>query len=183
MHRAVALRVRGRERREEPRRTFEEIGARPRRSARLGSADRMPADESRVLPGRGTDGTLRRAGVRDRACRRRVREHLLHHRRKNRDRDRDERDVGVDERGRERRRRGDCSSLDGDVERRRILVPARDVGDAGAARGECRRSADEPGADDREPHCLRQTVRMSSATRNARSSDWRPLRRGSHSVS
>ena len=114
----------------------------------------MPSDEPRVVSGRGTDGTLRRAGVRDRARRRRVREHLLHHRRKNRDRDGDERDVGVDERGRERRRRSDCTSLDRDVERRRILVPARDVGDAGALCRECSGSADEAGADDREPHAV-----------------------------
>ena len=49
----------------------------------------------------------------------------------------------------------DCASLDGDVERRRILVPARDVGMPAAPRRERRGSADEAGADDREPHGVR----------------------------
>ena len=70
-------------------------------------------------------------------------------------------------------------------ERRSVLVPAHNLGDPAATSGERGGCADEAGADDRQTHVCpgRQTARMSSATRKARSSDWRPLRRGSHSVS
>lgn len=65
VHGAVAIRLDRAERREEPGRADEEIGGRAAGPARLGSADRVAANEPRVAHGCGADGTLRRPDIRD----------------------------------------------------------------------------------------------------------------------
>ena len=67
VHGAVALGLGRRERREEPRRAFEEIRARAPRTANLGAADRMPTHEPWVVSSSRADRRLRRANVGDRA--------------------------------------------------------------------------------------------------------------------
>ena len=101
------------------------------------------------------------------------------------DRDGDEHDLRAAQRRLERVGGLHGAALHGALERVRVLVPADRVAEPGALGGEPGRRADEPRPYDREPHegLRRQTVLMSSATRNARSSDCCPFRRGSHRVS
>ncbi len=68
VHEPVAIRLGCRERRQEPGRAVEEIGARMLGSARLGAADGMAADEPAGTEGRRADSNLRRAYVGNRAA-------------------------------------------------------------------------------------------------------------------
>ena len=99
VQRAVALRVGLRDRREKPRRTIEELGARVLGPARFGAADRVPSDEARIGARSAHDRALRRADVGDRAARRL--EHLCDRRSEPRDGSRDDRQLGVAHRLRE----------------------------------------------------------------------------------
>ena len=65
-------------RRHEPRGALEQVARGTVGATRLRPADRMPADEAGVVPGRGADGHLRRADVGDRAPLRRVLEDRAH---------------------------------------------------------------------------------------------------------
>ena len=94
--RAVALGLGRGQRSEKPGRALEELGARASGSARLGPADRMAADEARVVPAAAQTAvlvepasvTVQPAGAR---------EYLVHDLRKRRHGDRDERDLGLAE--------------------------------------------------------------------------------------
>ena len=182
---AVALRARSR-------RSASGTRSRPRRGRReacsapcdLRAGDRVAADEARRAAGGGDDAGLRRADVGDGRLLAGGGEHRRDLRR------RAPRSAPRRRRGRRRRppprampaastaprstAGGECVG---------VGVPAGDVGARGA-RGQADRGADQPGADDGEPlRRPRQRRRISSASRNARSSDWRAFRRGSQSVS
>ena len=169
---------------QEPRRTFEQLGGGAFGSSRLGAADRMTADEARVSAGGFADGDLGRADIRH--CGRFGREgqRLADLGRKRRDGRCHEHQVGLADRGREIVSRLDGSPLHRDAKRIRIGVPAGDALDACAASGKRGGRADQTRADDgqrTERRC--HQPRISSATRNARSSDCRAFSRGSQSVS
>ncbi len=113
-----------------------------------------------------------------------------------RDRRRDDDEVGAAHGLLERRRRVCGATLDSGCERGGIDVPA-DASVAAPPRGERDGGAHQAGTDDCDPHLpslygpLKARIRLharqgarriSSARRNARSSDWRAFRRGSSSV-
>ena len=155
--------------------------------ARLGAADRVPADEPRRAARGGADRALGRADVGDRAPSALAASTASTCAASWRDRRRDDGQLGAGERLLERARRlVDRAALDGARERVRVRIPADDASAPAALRGEADRGADQPGADDREPLTpVASSARAASArrARNARSSDWRAFRRGSQSVS
>ena len=154
VRRAVPGRLRGGERREEPGRALEQVGARARRPARLRAADRMPADEARIVSGRPADGCLRRARVGHGRVVGSEREHVVDDRRDRCDGNRDEDELRFVQGGLERRCRRHGAPLGRDLEHSGVLVPAGDRRESRAVRSETRGRADESGADDREPHAV-----------------------------
>ncbi len=180
----VALGLRLRHRRQEPGRPDEELFAAARGAARLRATHRMPADEAHAVIHRGAERGLRRADVgHGRAVgggRQRLPDPLLEGRHGRGD----DHEVGVLDRSDEAfgglvqrtPLRGDCEELG-------IRVVADDLLDPRPLRGEAHRGADQPGADDAEPADWHYVFRrMSSASRKARSSDWRAFSLGSQSV-
>ena len=148
--RAEQLRAGRRGRRQEPGRALEQLGGGALGAARLGAADRVPADEAGVAAGGGADRALRRADVGDRALvRRDARAPRARRAGSSRDRRRDER------RGR-RRRRASASVAAGSTASRsaatrehvRVGIPAAHASDARAPRGERGGRADQARPDD-----------------------------------
>ena len=148
VQRAVALRVGLRDRREEPRRAVEQLRARVLGPARLGAADRVASDETRIGARGAHDRALRRADVGDRAARRL--EHLCDRRGEPRDGSRDDRQLRVADRLRERAGSLDGAALDRARERRLVGVVAAHVLHSRAPGGESDGGADQAGADDCE---------------------------------
>ncbi len=145
-----ALGGRRRSGRQEPGRALEELRRCALGAARLGAADRMTAHEAGIVPGRGGDRLLRGADVGDRAALRGTVEHLTHGPRELADRRGDEDDLGAGHGGLEARHGVDRAPRRGDREKLVVGIPADDVCNAGAPRGEPDGSADEPRAHDRE---------------------------------
>jgi hypothetical protein len=148
----VALGLGRGDRRQEPRRTCEELGGGALRPARLGAADRVAADEARLARGRCADAALRRADVGDGAAgaaRVEHRPYLCGQRRHGR---RDEGEVRTCERRVQIGSALDSTASRGRLEVRRVGVPARDFLHPGSTRGEPDGRADQPGADDRQFH-------------------------------
>ncbi len=182
----VALRLRLGHGREKPGRPVEELSARVVGAPRLGSADRMPADEALALGDRAAEAALRRADVGDGRARPRC-QHGTHRLLQGGDRRGDEREIGALHPRFERvRRLVEGATLRRDPERVGVGVPAQDMGNPGPLRGEADRSPDQPRADQSKPlerHYVSSSgPRMSSASRKARSRDWRAFRRGSHKL-
>ena len=95
----------------------------------------------------------------------------------------DEHEVGAGDRVGERRRRLDGLALVRDAQDLGIGIPAAH-GRAGPPGGERSGRADQARPDDGDiSKTAHDYPRISSATRNARSSDWRAFKRGSQSVS
>ncbi len=166
------------------------------RAARLGAADRVAADEARVASGCAAD---RRPSSSPRPTRRSAPE---------RPRVPRARPPAARRPGPRRARASAPASASASdaagssaprspatASASRVGIPAGDPVDARAARGEPDRGADQARADDGEGCASHRSAdalavgagdsiaRISSATRKARSSDWRPFRRGSQSVS
>src|SRR5262249_2497767 len=174
---------RGRARRsQKPGGAVEQLRRRTLRAPRFGAADGMTTDETGVTVRGAADGHLRRADVRDGASVGSERQRLPDLKRQRGDRRGHEdelrrRDGGGDVAG-----RLDSPTLGGDTQRVRIRIPTRYALDAGSAGGEPGGRTDQTRADDghrteRSGH----QPRISSATRNARSSDCLALSRGSQS--
>ena len=198
VHASEPLRRGRRGRRQEPGRALEQLGRGTVGAARLGAADRMPADEARVVPGGGADGPLRRADVGDRAPLRRAVEHLAHRRAAARRPGRRTRTRSASATASARPAAGSTAPRSGatrevrpdrDPSRRTLGTPARRA--ASAADAPISPVPTTASAPRLSAHAValardrrqRHAARISSATRNARSSDWRALRRGSQSVS
>ena len=124
VHGAEQLRAGGRGRRQEPGRALEELGVRPLGAARLGAADRMPADEPLVAVGGGADRALRRADVGDGASLRRDGEDLADDVGKLGNGRRDQDEVGTVDGVRERLDRVDRLTRLRGTEHVRIGIPA-----------------------------------------------------------
>ena len=174
---------------QEPGRALEQAGRGVLGALRLGAGDRVPADEARRSPAAAattlalvepTSVTVARSPVRASTAATWA--------------------GSADDRGGDDRRarpppaptRASAAAVDraaarGQRERARIGIPAATAAPR-AARGQADRGADQPGADDRDPGRAHAAgsgcrARISSARRKARSSAWRPLSRGSQSVS
>ena len=185
VHEPVALGLGRRHGGQEPRRALEELRGRALGSAGFRAADRMAADEARLSGRGGADAALRRADVRDGARRPARVEHGPHLGGKRGHRRRHDRELGVGEGGGEVGGRLDGASLRRRREMSFVGIPAGHALDSGTPRAERDGRADQPRADDgerSEAAPLRQ-IRISSATRKARSSDWRAFRRGSQRLS
>ena len=146
---AISPRLGRRERGQEPRRTLEEIGARAAGATSLRTADRMTADEARIVADGRAHRALRRTDVGDGAVGRCRVEDVLNDAGKTGDGDCDECELRVVERVRQGRGGLDRVAFGCSLENLRILVPAGDdVHLAGSPRRECRRGADQPRPDD-----------------------------------
>ena len=148
VHGAEQLRPGTRGRSQKPGRALEQLGVGTLRAARLGSADRMAADEAAVAVRRGarpqlfvepTSVTAHRSGATASTSRTTCG--------KLGDRRCDEHELGAGDGVRERRRRLDGFPLVGDAEHVGVGVPAAHGG-AGATRGECCGRADQARPDD-----------------------------------
>ena len=170
MDEPVALRLGLRQRRQEPRRALEELGARVLRPAGLGAADRVPADEpGRFRCGRADRG-LRRADVGHRAAVAARRQHGAHlagelpHRRRD---DRELRAAPAPRRAWNATESTAPRSAATSAVLRSSSNPATLA--PSALRGEPDRGSDQPSADDRELHypiCL--PIRATSSPDRAR---------------
>ena len=109
MHRAMALVVGLRRRRQEPRRALEDAGIRVLGPARFQPRDRVPTDEPRRAGRSGDDRRFRRADVGDRRLLARRREDGRHLRGQRRDRRRDDGELDARQRLLQRRSRLDRS--------------------------------------------------------------------------
>ena len=172
-------------RRQEPGRALEQLGVRPLRAARLGTADRVAADEAGVCPRAAAQTALfvEPTSVTTQSCGR-EREHLAHRVRAAPRR--------VPRRGRGRRPRRPRRAIAAGSTASRSWATRRTSGSGSQPRtvAPARRAASAADAPIRPvPTTVmfrstgRPYPRISSATRNARSSDWRAFRRGSQSVS
>ena len=184
VHTAEEVRARPGGRRQEPGRALEQLGVRAVGTSRLGAADRMATDEAAVSSGGGADGALRRADIGDRRIP------------PARARAPRERRGAVRRRVPRRRTRSAPSTASGSVAAgstaSRSLATRSTSGsgsqpahDSARPPGrESRGRADQTRPDDGEvPKHDGRYPRISSATRNARSSDWRAFKRGSQSDS
>jgi hypothetical protein len=180
---AVAVRIGRGERGEEPGGTAEEVGLGRARAVRLEPCDRVPADEAARRTGGLADGGFRGTDVGDGRRLARGLEHLADRRGKHADRGCDHGQVRVGEGVRERGRGVDGAELACERERLGVGVPAAN-GRAAGPGSKPERRPDQTGADDRNAkrRGAQRGARISSARRNARSSDWRAFRRGSSSV-
>ena len=147
VHRAQQLRPRPGRRREEPRRALEQLGIRALGPSRLGTADRMAADEPGVGSRGCADGALRRADVGDRAALGCEREHLADDVRQLGDGRRDQHEIGAGNGVGQRRRRLDGLPLVRDRQDVRVGIPAAHAG-AGPPGGKRCRRADQARPDD-----------------------------------
>jgi hypothetical protein len=183
----MAACVRDRDRCQKPGCAGEEVGAGVADAAGLRPAHGVAADEAPVLAGGGHEPRLRRADIRHRAAVRGGLERARHQLGQPGDRPADDGDLGAGDRGIERiLDAGGRSALEPGRSRVRVGIERDHLVAAGGG-GEADRAADQAEADDGDAHQVTPptggaTVRMSSASRKARSSDWRAFRRGSHRV-
>ncbi len=167
---------------QEPGRSIEQLRPRVGHATGLRAADRVAADELRMGTQRGQQAALCRADVGDGAALRGGVQHLPRQGRQLRNRPAHERHLGAVQGGRQRIvDAGHSAPLEPDPARFGVAVVGRDLVATGG-RGKRQRASDQAKPDNRDPHRFASAVRISSATRKARSSDCRALSRGSQSV-